>query len=174
MATSQHFVALDTTQFDVKSFDCGKPAMNEFLARYASKHMKLGLSTSWVLPAKEPSKHLKTPIAAYYTLASSTVSKDEIPVPAELPGYPVPVVLLARLAVASHLQGKRYGEKALVCALRHSVELTTRGLPAIGLILDVLDEDARSFYDRFEIFHPFTDDPMRLFVPMHVLRRITP
>ena len=64
------------------------------------------------------------------------------------------------------------GEKALVSALRYSVTLTERGLPAMGLILDVVDEDALAFYQRFDLFQPFTDDPMRLFVPMRVVEQI--
>lgn len=134
--------------------------------------MGLGLSGTWVLPAEHRVDGAKTPITAYYTLASSTVSKVDIPTDAILPGYPVPVVLLARLAVDEAYQRKRYGEKTLVSALRHSVELTTRGLPATGLILDILDADAKAFDDRFALFRPFTDDPMRLFVPMNVLRQI--
>jgi GNAT superfamily N-acetyltransferase len=168
----QEFIALNPTQFDVKAFDCGKPDMNKFLARFAAKNMGLGLSSTWVLPAEHQVEGVKTPIAAYYTLASSTVSKVDILTDANLPNYPVPVVLLARLAVHKAYQGRRYGEKTLVSALRHSVELTTRGLPAIGLILDILDEDAKAFYDRFDLFNPFTNDPMRLFVSMNVLRKI--
>ena len=82
------------------------------------------------------------------------------------------MVLLGRLAVDQRFQGQRLGEKTLVSALRHSVTLTERGLPAMGLILDVLDEDALAFYQRFELFQPFTDDPMRLFVPMKVVEQI--
>ena len=40
------------------------------------------------------------------------------------------------------------------------------------LILDVLDEDALAFYQTFDLFQPFTDNPMRLFVPMHVVSQI--
>lgn len=40
--------------------------------------------------------------------------------------------------------GKRYGEKTRGRASRHSVRLTHHGLPAIGLILDALDEDVEA------------------------------
>jgi hypothetical protein len=76
------------------------------------------------------------------------------------------------LAVDQRFQGQRIGEKTLISAHRHSVTLTERGLPAMGLILDVLDEDALAFYQRFELFQPLTDDPMRLFVPMQVAEQI--
>jgi len=172
LAIQQEFVALNPSHFDVKAFDCGKPDMNSYLARFAAKNMGLKLSMTWVLPGDELAAGRKTPIAAYYTFASSTVTREQIPTDKRLPGYPVPVVLLARLAVDQQYQGQRLGEKTLVSALRHSVTLTERGLPAIGLILDVLDEDALAFYQKFDLFKSFTDDPMRLFVPMNVVAQI--
>lgn len=172
MAIQQEFVALSPRHFDVKAFDCGKPGMNSYLARFAAKNIGLKLSMTWVLPGDELLMEQKTPIAAYYTLASCTVSREEIPTDERLPGYPVPVVLMAHLAVDQRFQGQGVGEKTLVSALRHSVTLTERGLPAIGLVLDVLDEDALAFYRRFDLFQTFTDDPMRLFVPMKVVEKI--
>ncbi len=172
MPIQQEFVALDSSHFDVKAFDCGKPDTDRYLARFAAKYMGLRLSMTWVLPGDEPVAGLTTPVAAHYTLASCTVTRDEIPAHDPLPGYPLPVVLLARLAVDQRFQGQRLGEKTLVSALRHSVTLTERGLPAMGLILDVLDEDALAFYQCFDLFKPFTGDPMRLFVPLKVVAQI--
>jgi hypothetical protein len=177
LAVPQEFVALNAIAFDVKAFDCGKPDMNQFLARHAAKHMAQGLSSSWVLPAELPKEGEKTPIAAYYTLAMATVVKDDVPTEAglgSLPGYPVPVVKLARLAVSVHLQGQRYGEKTLIYALRHAAKMTApgAGLPAAALVLDILDADAKGFYDKFEFFHELGGDPMKLFVPMRVCREL--
>ncbi|PUD99108.1 MAG: GNAT family N-acetyltransferase [Candidatus Sedimenticola endophacoides] len=173
MALADAFVAVDKAQHDLKRFNCGKPDMDQFLARFAVKNDLLGISRTWVLPVTEGDDPLKkAPVAAYYTLASSTVTREEIPTDKTLPGYPVPVVLLARLAVDEQFKGQRLGEKTLITALRKAVELTDAGLPALGLILDVLDEDALGFYQHYEIFEPFTDDPMRLFAPMAVIKQI--
>ncbi len=173
MALSQEFVLVDHTQHDLKAFDCGKSDMNMFLARFAVKNMRLGLSSTWVLPVVDDGKQSKKlQIAAYYTLASSTIMREEIPADKNLPGYPVPVVLLARLAVDEQFKEQRLGEKTLITALRKSVELTDSGLPALGVILDVLDGDALGFYQHYEIFEPFTDNPMRLFAAMNTLRQI--
>jgi len=170
LAFLQEFVLADKAQHDLKRFSCGKPDMDTFLARFAVKNMQLGLSRTWVLPVAEEAA--KTQIAAYYSLASSTVNRESIPTDKNLPGYPVSVVLLARLAVDQQFAKQRLGEKTLITSLRKAVELTTTGLPAIGVILDVLDEDALGFYQHFEIFEPFTDDPMRLFVPMNTLKEL--
>ena len=114
----------------------------------------------------------KRRIAAYYTLAVSNICKAEIPIKQSLPRYPIPVTLLARLAVDIHYQGQRLGEKSLITALRHTVKLCDEGLPTYGLVLDVLDSDALKFYQQFDCFYRFTDNPMRLFSPMSVLRKI--
>ncbi len=172
MPTSGAFVPLDPGHFATKAFDCGKPELNQFISRYAFKNMRLGLSSTWVLGSSELDESGKLSLAAYYTLASSTVTREEIPNDKSLPGYPVPLVLLARLAVDKCYQGQRLGEKTLVSALRQSVILTARGLPALGLVLDAMDEEALTFYKKFEIFQPFTDNPMRLFVSMSVLRQL--
>jgi hypothetical protein len=96
----QAFVTLDGGLHDLKGFDCGKPSMNEFIARYAAKHSLLGLSRTYVL--SEVSSAPKKPIVAYLTLASSTLVREVIPEKKSLPAYPIPVVILARLAISTH------------------------------------------------------------------------
>jgi hypothetical protein len=173
VAFASQFVLFEPGRHGVKSFDFGKPDMNHFLSRYADKNKRLGLSATWVLAQEAPPDPVgKTIIGAYYTLASTTVRREQIPAATNLPAYPVPVVLLARLAVSACFQRQGLGEKTLVTALRQSVTLTDKGLPALGVVLDVLDDDALAFYQKFETFQTFTDDPKRLFVPMNVLRQL--
>lgn len=172
MAFAQEFTLLDTTQHNVKPFSCGKPPLDTFLKRHAANHLKTGISSTWVLTALEEPQPDKARIAAYYSLTSSQVKKEQIPFDKSLPKYPIPVVLLAKLAVDKEFSKQGLGEKTLVTALRKSVVVTDRGLPAVGLIVDVLDEDALRFYQKFDLFEPFTDDPMRLFVSINTLRQI--
>ena len=169
MGFQRSFAALDIKQHDVKSFNCGKTAMNEFLAKFAAKHTQLGLSKTYVLCSASHAG--KSKIFAYFTLASAVVSREEIP-SISLPRYPIPVVLLARLAVDKDFQGLGLGAKALVYALRQAYELVSNGLPAHGLILDILDEDALGFYQAFDTFEPFTLNPMRLFVSMKTIAEL--
>lgn len=173
MALEQSFIAADKNLHDLKGFDCGKSPMNEFLARYAIKHSKLGLSNTYVLcECEHKGDGDKKPVAAYFTLASSTVVRGDIPAEQSLPVYPIPVVMLARLAISKDYQGEGLGAKTLIYALRQAVNLSHAGLPAHGLILDVLDDDALQFYQHFDMFRPFTNNPMRLFVSMKTLEGI--
>lgn len=168
---AQRFVRLDPARHDVKHFDCGRESLNTFLARFAAKHARLGISSTWTLT--ESGETSKAPIAAYFTLAAHTVTRGDLPAgQRSLPSFQLPVVLLAQLAVSRLHAGKGLGEKTLVTALRRSVELTDAGLPAIGIVLDVLDDDALGFYRHFGAFEPFSDNPMRLFMPMAVARQL--
>lgn len=170
MKLCQAFEPVNKKSHLLKKFDCGKEDMNFFLSRFAVKHAQLGLSRTFVLPVDDDAD--KRVISVYYTLAMSTVSPKKLPIKKSLPNYKVATVLLARLAVDINFQGRRLGEKSLVTALRHAVKLCDDGLPAMGLILDVLDNEAMKFYQKFEFFHALTDDPMRLFVSMKALREI--
>ncbi len=171
MVLGQEFAFIDSKLHDLKGFDCGKPEMNQYLTRFAPKHSGL-ISYTWVLPETETQQKGKVRIAAYFTLASATVSRDKIPYEGSLPRYPVPVILLARLAIDRNFQGQNLGGKTLVTALRKASEMESNGLPAVGLILDVLDEDALGFYQHYDMFEQFTDDPMRLFISMSVVHQI--
>lgn len=173
MALQQQFIAIDPSTQELRRFRSTKPQMDTFLARHAAKNAKLGLSMTWVLLEDTLGKRSKYPVAAYYTLAGGSITKQSIAAaPQDLPGYPLPVTILARLAVGKNYQGRHLGSKTLVTALRQAVLLSHKGLPSYGVVLDVLDEDALGFYRRFDFFQPFSGDPMRLFAPMHALKTL--
>jgi GNAT superfamily N-acetyltransferase len=168
MPISSHFILLDKTQHIIAGFDCGKPTMNDFLTRFAIKHAQSGLSKTWVL-SESSLQETKAKVIAYFTLAQCTVEKQALPFQKSLPNYPIPVVLLARIAIDLNYQKRGLGGKTLITALRKAYELCQIGLPAIGLILDVLDEEALTFYQSYGIFQPLTDNPRRLFVSMQTI-----
>lgn len=170
MRFSQAFEPLNTHQHAVKSFDCGKTEMNQFLKKFASKHAKQGISKTMVLTSLEPDVARQT-VVAYYTLSITTVYRKSFPTQS-LPRYPIPVTLLARLAIDTRFQKQKLGTKTLIYALRHAAQLNELGLTTYGLVLDVLDEEALAFYNTFHFFLPLSDDPMRLFLSMHELKKI--
>ena len=173
------FLPLDPSAFNVKSFDCGKDAINTYLRRYAAKNMALNLNRTFVLPyipealvPKEGSE--KFHVAAYYTLAHQTLVREELPDSSRLPRYPVPVILLAQLGVDRRFHRQGLGAKTLVHALRHAYQIASnpKGIPALGIVLDVLDKEALAFYRSFDFFLSLTDNPMKLFVPMASLETL--
>lgn len=168
------FLPLDASAINVKSFDCGKDAINTYLRRYAAKNMALNLNRTFVLPYTLEENSEKYHVAAYYTLAHQTVVREELPSPSRLPRYPVPVILLAQLGIDQRFHRQGLGAKTLVHALRHAYQIASnpKGIPALGVVLDVLDQDALAFYSSFDFFLPLTDNPMKLFVPMASLETL--
>ena len=145
-----------------------------YLRRYAAKNMALNLNRTFVLPYTTEDSPEKPQVAAYYTLTHQTLVRDELPDPSRLPRYPVPVILLAQLGIDQRFRRQGIGAKTLVYALRHAYQIASnpKGLPAMGLVIDVLDHDALAFYQSFEFFLPLTDNPMKLFVPMASLETL--
>lgn len=168
------FVPLDPSGINIKSFDCGKNAINTYLRRYAAKNMTLNLNRTFVLRYTAGTSSEKLHVAAYYTLAHQTLVRDELPDPSRLPRYPVPVILLAQLGIDQRFHRQGLGVRTLVHALRHAFQIASNpnGLPAMGVVLDVLDQDALAFYQSFGFFLPLVDNPMKLFVPMASLETL--
>ena len=168
MNFGQEFVQLDKRTHDRKSFDCGTKELNDFIRMYAARHMKAGVSKTMVLPADEKLENGKYPICAYYTIAPSAISVDELPEDQarKLPHYPVPVFLLAQMAVNSECQNKGLGKVTLIKALEYMVDIYQR-IPAYAVIVDCLNAGISDFYSKygFKYLCDFSGKE-RMFLPM--------
>ncbi len=150
---------------DRTGFDCGVDSLNIYLQRYARQNASRDLGITYVAVDSSGESHIQ----GYYTLANSSVARDAFP-EAGLPQYPVPTVLLARLAVDVSQQGKGIGGLLLANALR--LALQTSGLLGVFAVEVVaLDESARAFYLRYG-FMPLLDDPLHLYLPMKAIRKM--
>ena len=92
-----------TTEHDRNAFDCGVAPLNDYLKKYALQNQKKHAARTYV--ATRGSR-----IVGYYSLAYGSVSLEEAPhsVKSGLPRHPIPVILLARLAVDSTEQGRGF------------------------------------------------------------------
>lgn len=148
-----------TKEHDRKSFDCGVPPLNEYLQKYALQNQKKRSSSSYV-------STVENRIVGYYSLAYGHVTPEEAPqnVSAGLPRYPIPTLLLARLAVDKSFHGKGLGASLLKDAL-------LRALPAAeiaalrAVVVHAKDDSAKRFYERFG----FTSSPAN---PYHLFMMI--
>ena len=78
--------------------------------------------------------------------------------------HPVPVVLLARLAVDKSTQGVGLGDWLLLDALQRSVDISS-GLGIHAVEVDALDDQAAAFYRKYG-FMPLLDEPLHLYLPL--------
>ncbi|HWE39433.1 MAG TPA: GNAT family N-acetyltransferase [Isosphaeraceae bacterium] len=149
----------------VGDFDCGREELNRFFTRFALTNQQAGSSQTYVAVVGEF-------VAGYYSLAVGEVAYDSAPdrLRKGLARYPVPLMLLTRMAVAKAWQGRGLGAGLLKDAMRRTLQAADiAGIRAFAV--HAKDEAARSFYEHFN-FIPSPTDPLHLFVLIKDLKRI--
>lgn len=150
MSWSKEFVELDKAIHDRASFDCGEEELNLFIRTQAAKHMHTGISRTMVLPASTPLLNNKIPICAFYSIAPSSISRTTLPeaIAKKLPKYPIPVFLIAQLAVHHEFHGKGLGKVCLITALKYLWEINAH-MRAYAIVVDCLTQSAEEFYAKY-------------------------
>jgi ribosomal protein S18 acetylase RimI-like enzyme len=153
-----------TGSHDRQGFNCGSPALNDWLRQVARQHQEKGLSRTFVAAREEE----PTRICGYYALTLAELESRYLP-PAKRKRLPhrVPGVRLGRLAVDQRFQGKGLGELLLVNALTRAQRINEEA-GGIGLFVDAIDEQAAGYYKRLG-FMAAPDNPLLLFFPVHGL-----
>jgi len=135
----------------VDGFDCGNLALNRFLERYALQNQQADASRTYVaLDGDE--------VVGFYTLVVGEVAHADAParIIKGLAKYPVPVMVLARLAVSKARQGQGLGAGLLKDALLRIVAAAEyAGIRAVAV--HAKDDLARAFYERFDFERSPTD-----------------
>jgi GNAT superfamily N-acetyltransferase len=111
-------------------------------------------------------------IAGYYSLSAASLEKAELP-PAlakRLPHYPVPAVVLGRLAVDRSWQKCGLGETLLLDAMRRTL-MASAAIAVYAMIVDAKHEAARGFYERYG-FQSFATAPARMFLPLETFEKL--
>lgn len=161
-------MAIDITALashhDRGDFDCGEPALNNFLQRLARQQGARDFRRTYVATAPGESR-----IRGYYAVSSASIDFENWPSGLSLPRYPIPVARIGRLAVDLREQGTGTGS----ALLRHGLQLAATLAEQIGLhavVVDAKHAAAAAFYSRFG-FQSFPDRPLSLFLTMAVIRR---
>jgi len=138
-------------------FDCGKEALNRFLVRHALQSQQANASQSYVAVQADA-------VVGYYTLVVGEVDHDDASkrLTKGLARHPVPIMLLARLAVSASHQGQGIGRGQLKDAMLRTLQAADiAGIRAFAV--HAKDDEARAFYERFD-FAASPTDPFHLFV----------
>jgi len=137
----------------VEAFDCGEEPLNRFLVRFALANQRARASRTYV--------------------ALDEVSPEQAPerIRKGLARHPIPLMVLARLAVAVEHQGRGLGAALLKDAIGRTLAAAAiAGIRALAVHAN--DERARGFYEHFG-FRPSPSDPLHLFVLLKDLQGIT-
>jgi predicted N-acetyltransferase YhbS len=144
---------------DVSAFDCGVPALNNYLIKFALQNQRSQSARTYVATRGDS-------VVGYYTLAAAAARREETParVAKGLAAHPVPVILLARLAVVGSEKGKGLGKGLLKDALLRAAQAADI-VGCRAVMVHAKDEAAMAFYQRFG-FEQSPSDPFRLFLLM--------
>jgi GNAT superfamily N-acetyltransferase len=139
-------------QHQLEGFDCGRPTLNHWLLHHARQAQTSGSARTFVVADEE------NRVAAYFSLTVGQVDTLEAPerIRQGMGRFPLPVVILARLAVSRENQGRGLGVGMLQDAIRRTLVIAEQaGIRAI--LTHPIDAAAAGFYTRFG----FTASPLR-------------
>ena len=128
-----------------KQFDCGEEALNIFLKEHAMQNSKNNASRTYVCAA-----NVDNTVAGYYTLTYGTISHQESTEKAKknMPHYPIPVMILARLGVDKKYQNLGLGKDLLMDVFLRTLHASKiAGLKAV--VAHAKNQKAISFYKKY-------------------------
>lgn len=149
----------------VDAFDCSNQDLNRFLQQYALPNQSSGASTTYVGLVDET-------VTGYYSLAVGSVEYEQAPerVTKGLAHHPIPVMLLARLAVNRQWHRKGVGAGLLKDAMLRTLQAADIvGIRA--LLVHAKNDNTKLFYQRFD-FIPSPSDPLHLLILLKAVRKI--
>lgn len=149
----------------IDGFDCGREALNRFLTRFAFQNQQAGASQTYIALADEE-------VVGYYTLVVGQVEYDDAPerLTKGLARHPVPIMLLARLAVVGSWQGRKLGSGMLKDAMLRTLQAADiAGIRAFAV--HAKDDEAKAFYEHFD-FISLPSDPYHLFRLLKDIRNL--
>ena len=142
------------TSHRLDDFSCGEPVLDEWLKRRALPNQVSGASRTFVVVDPDQS------VFGYYAMAAGAVSHQVATsiVRRNMPD-PVPVMVLARLAVDQRAQGIKLGGALLQDAL-HRALAVSENAGVRALLVHALHERAKQFYEHYgfqaSVLHPMT------------------
>jgi uncharacterized protein (DUF1778 family)/GNAT superfamily N-acetyltransferase len=149
-------------QHKLDDFDCGSPSLDQWLRRRALSNQSSGATRTFVVVEDDK-------VVAFYALASGAIAA------ADAPGHfrrnmpdPIPIVLLARLAVARAFQGKGLGRSLLRDAGQRVVQ-AAETLGIRGIVVHAASQEAKDFYEAIG-FTESVADPMMLLITLANIR----
>ena len=125
-------------------FDCGSSSLNRYLVLYAWTNQQAGAARTYVA-----CRGMRV-VVGYYSLAFGSIEHEASTsrVRSGLARHPIPIMLLARLAVDVREQGNGIGKGLLKDALLRTLQAADiGGLRAV--VVHAKDEPAKAFYTKF-------------------------
>ena len=151
-------------EHSIDAFTCGREDLDRFLKRFALGNQQANAAQTYI------ALH-GTEVIGFYSLVVGEIAFGEASerLIKGLARHPVPIMLLARLAVSTAWQGRRIGAYLLRDAMLRTLQAADIG-GIRAFAVHAKDEPAKKFYEHFG-FEPSPTDPLHLFRLTKDLRR---
>jgi len=148
----------------LEAFDCGQPDLNSWLLKHALQNQGANAAQTYI-------GLVNRVITGYYSLAVGQVEYADAPERLQkgLAKHPVPIMLLARLAVHQDWQRKGIGRSLLRDAVLRTLQAADIA-DILALAVHAKDGAAKRYYEQFD-FVPSPTDPLHLLVLLKDLRK---
>lgn len=162
MTHSLHIEKLHRTH-NVEQFTCGQPELDRFLIRHALQAQQSNSSQTYVAVSDDE-------IVGFYTIVAGEVQHAHAPerVIKGMSRHPIPLLVLARLAVHINAQGRGIGSGLLLDALGRTLQVADM-IGVRALAVHAKDDQAAAFYRHFG-FVPSPTDTRHLFMIIKDIR----
>jgi GNAT superfamily N-acetyltransferase len=150
-----------TVEYDLSAFDCGEPALNEWLRHRALKNEGRFSRTYVVCEGKR--------VVAYFCISAGAVERAAAPgkVRRNAPDT-IPVSVIGRLAVSRDHAGKGLGADMLSDALRR-IAVASQSIGMGAVLVHAKDDAAKRFYMNCAEFIEYPTDSRTLFLPIETV-----
>ncbi|GIK97171.1 MAG: N-acetyltransferase GCN5 [Alphaproteobacteria bacterium] len=150
-----------TAQHDLSTFDCGEPALNDWLRHRALRNESRFSRTYVVCDGNRA--------VAYFCISAGAVERSAAPgkVRRNAPDT-IPVSIIGRLAVSHEHAGKGLGADILSDALRR-VAVASQSIGIGAVLVHAKDEAAKRFYMKCAEFIEYPADSRTLFLPIETV-----
>ncbi len=155
----------DPARHDASGFSCGNELLDRWLIRYAGQNERRDATRTFVATSDGAA------VCGYYTLIAGQLDHHEAT--AETGKglsrhFPIPVAILARLAIDSRHQRRGLGAALLADALVR-VYSAAEQVAVRAVVVHAIDDNAADFYERFG-FKALSTAPRTLMVTLAALR----
>lgn len=148
---------------DRTQFDSGVPLLDDWIKTHGLRNQSSGGSRTFVVTRESR-------VVGYYALATGSVERASVPgaISRNMP-EPIPIAILARLAVDSTFQGRQLGKDLLRDAMLRTLHVSHHiGIRA--LLVHAISAEAETFYLRYG-FRLSPTDPNTLLISLSDMRR---
>lgn len=135
---------LVSRRHELTHFSCGNPVLDQWLKKWAIINVANNSARTYVT-------HIDGRVVGYYSICTGSILREEAPerIAKGLAAHPVPIILLARLAVDETCQGIGLGAALLKDALAR-ISGAADIAAARAVLVHAIDDSARSFYEYFD------------------------